>query len=163
MPREARVGDIVFNVAKGRVNELHDRVDGNDPANSALVIVLLKSGGEADSGLIQRDTLADVLSASTECDFTNYARKTLTDSDISASVVDDTNSRREADLADQTWTSAGGATNNTVAKLLVCYDPDTTGGTDSSIIPLVAMDFAIMTNGTDITAQVNSAGYFRAG
>jgi len=36
------MGNIVFNIAKGKVNEYVARVDGNDPANSALVLVLLK-------------------------------------------------------------------------------------------------------------------------
>jgi hypothetical protein len=156
------VADIVFNVAKGRVNELHERVNNNDPANSALIIVLLKAAA-ADATLIDQDDLAAILAGgSTEADFSNYARKTLTDADIAASAVDDSNDRREADIPDQTWTAAGGAANNTLAKLLVCYDPDTTGGTDSAIIPLTAHDFVVTTNGGDITAQIAAAGYFRA-
>jgi hypothetical protein len=156
------MGDIVFNVAKGKVNEYHDRVDGNDPANSALIVVLLKTC-PVDATLRDFDTLADVLAGgAVEADFTNYARKTVTDATISASAVDDTNDRREADIPDQTWTSAGGASNNTLAKLLICYDPDTTGGTDANIIPLTAHDFVITTNGGDITAQIAAAGYFRA-
>lgn len=156
------MADIVFNVAKGRVNELHERVNNNDPANSALIIVLLKAAA-ADATLIDQDDLAAILAGgSTEADFSNYARKTLTDADIAASAVDDSNDRREADIPDQTWTAAGGAANNTLAKLLVCYDPDTTGGTDSAIIPLTAHDFVVTTNGGDITAQIAAAGYFRA-
>jgi hypothetical protein len=30
------VADFVFNIAKGRVAELYNRVDSNDPANSVL-------------------------------------------------------------------------------------------------------------------------------
>jgi hypothetical protein len=157
------MGDVVFNISKGKVNEYHDRVDGNDPANSALIVVLLKTVA-ADATLKDQDDLAAILAGgSTECDFTNYARKTLTDASISASVVDDVNDRREADIPDQTWSSAGGAINNAIAKLLVCYDPDTTSGTDSSIVPLAAYDFVVSaTNGGDITATINAAGYFRA-
>lgn len=157
------MGDIVLNIAKGRVNELHDRVDGNDPAASAIVLVLLKAA-EADAVLEDYDDLGALLGAAgnTEADFTNYARKTLTDTDIVSSAVDDTNNRREADLPDQTWSSAGGAANNSLVKLLVCYDADTGAGTDANIVPLVALDFVITTNGGDITAQFDAAGYFRA-
>jgi hypothetical protein len=66
------------------------------------------------------------------------------------------------DIADQTWAAAGGAANNTLAKLLVCYDPDTTGGTDSTVVPLTAHDFVTTTDGTDLIAQIAAAGFFRA-
>ncbi len=156
------MADLVFNVAKGSVAAYHNRVNDNDPANSALIVVLLKTAA-ADSTLRDQDTLAAILAGgSTEADFTNYARKTLTDSDISAATVDDANDRVDADIPDQTWTSAGGASNNTLAKLLICYDSDTTAGTDSNIIPLTAHDFVVSTNGGDITAQIAAAGYFRA-
>lgn len=156
------MADGTFNIAKGRVNELHDRVDGNDPTNSAIVVVLLKVA-EADGTLEDYDTLSALLAGSnTEADFTNYARKVLTDSDVSASAVDDTNNRRESDLPDQTWSSAGGGTDNTLVKLIVCYDDDSTGGTDANLIPLTHHDFSVTTNGGDITAQFDSAGYFRA-
>lgn len=156
------MADGVFNIAKGKVNAYHDRVNDNDPANSALVVVLLKTA-EADGTLEDYDTLAALLAGSNvEADFTNYARKVLTDSDISASAVDDSNNRREADIPDQTWTSAGGASNNTLAKLIICYDPDSTGGTDADLIPLTHHDYAETTTGGDITAVINAAGYFRA-
>lgn len=158
------MADFIFNVAKGRIAELHDRVDGNDPANSALIVVLLKSAGlESDAVLKDYDTLDAILTAANdECDFTNYARKTLTDANIGASTVDSVNDRREADIPDQTWTAAGGSTNNTVGKVLICYDSDTTSGTDANIIPLVALDFNVTTNGGDVTLQINASGYFRA-
>lgn len=157
------MGDIVFNIAKGKVNAYHDRVNDNDPANSALIVVLLQTA-PSDAALRDMDTLADILAGGgVEATFTNYARKTITDTGIGPSTVDDSGDRREADITtDPVWTGAGGATNNTLAKLLVCYDPDTTGGTDGDIIPLTAQDFVITTNGGDITAQVNASGYFRA-
>lgn len=156
------MSDQVFNVAKGRLIELHERVNNNDPANSALVVMLLRVA-EADATLIDYDTFAAILAGSnTEADFTNYARKVLTDSDVAASTTDDTNNRREADFADLTWTSAGGANNDTLVKLIIGYDPDTTGGDDTAIIPMAHYDFAITTNGGDLVAQLNAAGYSRA-
>ncbi len=155
------MADGVFNVAKGKVNEYHDRVDGNDPAGSELVIVLLKVV-EADGTLEDYDTLAAILAGSnTEADFTNYARIDLTDADISASQVDDTNNWRYATFGDQTWSSAGGTTDNTLVKLLVCYD-STGSAADSAIVPMTYHDFSVTTNGGDVSADVGANGYFRA-
>lgn len=157
------MADGVMNIAKGRVGELYNRVESNDPANSALIVVLLKAN-EAEATLVDRDTLSAVLAeaGTTEADFTNYARKTLTDAELAAfPSPDDVNDRFDFDIPDQVFSSAGGAANNTLTKLLVCYDADTAGGTDANIIPLTHHDFAVTTNGGDITAQINAAGFFR--
>lgn len=148
-----------FNISKGEVKK-YCKIDGG--ANDALVIVLLKSTGlQADGTLIDHDDLSALLAASNdEADFTNYARKTLTSS--ITITVDDTNDRVDVDIPDQTWTSAGGAANNSLGKFLVCYDPDTTSGTDSSIVPMTHHDFTPTTDGSDLTAQIAAAGFFRA-
>lgn len=157
------MADGVFNIAKGRVNEYVNRVDSNDPTNSALVVVLLQAS-EADGTLEDYDDLSTLLAAAgnTEATFTNYARKVLTDADITGPSVDDTNNWQSSDIPDQTWTSAGGATNNTLTKCLICYDNDSTGGTDANIIPLCYYDFAATTDGNDLTAQINASGFYRA-
>ncbi len=154
------MADGVFNIAKGRVNELHDIVDGG---TGSLIVVLLKAA-QADGTLEDYDTLSAVLAAAnTEADFTNYGRKELVAAGISASTVDDTNNWRYATIPDQTWTTAGGATNNTLVKMLICYDPDGSGtGTDTTVVPMTHHDFAITTNGGDLTADVGANGYFRA-
>ncbi len=127
--------------------------------SDAIVVVLLKSSGlEPDSTLMDYDTLAAILAASNdECDFTNYARKSITSV---TRTVDDTNNYVTSTFASQTWTSAGGASNNTGGKLLVCYDGDTGAGTDANIIPLTAHDFIFTTDGSNLVAQV-TAGVFR--
>lgn len=157
------MADVLFNIAKGRIVELYNRVESDDPTNSAFVIVLLKVA-EADATLIDYDTLAAVTAgANTEADFTNYARKTLTQADLAAlPAPDDTNNRYDVDLPDVTWTGAGDPTNNTLVKLILCYDSDTTGGTDANIVPLIAYDFSATTDGSDLTAQWNASGFFRA-
>lgn len=156
------MADFVFNVAKGRVAELYNRVDSNDPANSALVIVVLATSGlESDATLMDADTLAAVVAGTTnEVTNTNYARKVLTDADISAFAPDDTNNRVDLDIPDQTWTAV--AAGDGWSKLVVCYDSDTTGGTDANIIPLTAHDFTVTPDGSDITAQIAAAGFYRA-
>ena len=85
------MADGVFNIAKGKVNEYVDRVDGNDPTNSALVLVVLEAN-QADATLEDYDNLSLLLAnaGNTESAATNYARPVLTDTDISASAVDDT-------------------------------------------------------------------------
>lgn len=156
------MADFVFNIAKGRVVELFKRVDGNDPTNSALIVVVLATSGlESDATLKDKDDLAAVVSGATnEVTNSGYARKTLTDSDITDAGPDDTNDRYDLDIADQTWTAV--AAGDGWSKLLVCYDSDTTGGTDSGIVPLTAHDFVVTPDGSDITAQINAAGFFRA-
>lgn len=156
------MADFVFNIAKGRVAEFYNRVKTNDGANSALVIVVLATSGiESDATLKDKDTLSDVLSGTTnEVTNTNYARKTLTDADLSALSPDDANDRMDLDFADQTWSAV--AAGDGWSKLLICYDGDTTAGTDANIIPLTAHDFAVTPDGSDITAQLAAAGFYRA-
>jgi hypothetical protein len=155
------MADLVFNIAKGRVAELYNRVKTNDPSNSAIVIVALKASGlEADATLQDYDDLSTLLAASTdEATNTGYARKVLTDTDIVALVPDDTNNRMDVDTPDLTW-SAVAATGGAWGKLLFCYDNDTTAGTDANLIPLTAHDFAVTPDGSDIVATV--ATFYRA-
>lgn len=157
------MADFVSNIALGRVRTYFDNVDLNTPANSALVVVLLKATGlEADGVLRDYDSLSALLAAANdEADFTNYARKTLTDADIGPFAQDDTNDRLDIDIADITWTAAGGATNNTLGKLVICYEPDTTAPADANKIPVLFYDFAETTTGSDIVAQVHANGLIR--
>jgi hypothetical protein len=158
------MADQVMNIAKGRVVEYYNRVESNDPAASAFIVVLLKVA-EADATLIDYDELGALLGAAgnTEADFTNYARKTVTDAELAAlPAPDDTGNQFDIDMPDQTWSNAGGASNNSLVKLLICYDNDTGAGVDTDIIVCAHYDFVITTNGGDITAQIDAAGFFRA-
>jgi hypothetical protein len=144
------MADGVFNIAKGAVAEkIRD--------SAANVGVLLLKANETVSAMIDRATIAALLAASnTEADFTNYARKTGLTGTV---TVDNTNDRVDVDIDDQTWTSAGGATNNTLTKAIVYYQES---GADSGRIPLTHHDFALTTDSSDITLQVNASGFFRA-
>ena len=154
------MADFVYNIAKGRVVEYAARVEANDPTNSAFIVVALVSGGVGDSTLIDLNDLSAVLgTAANEATNTNYARKTLANGSLTI-TVDDTNDRAEVDFADQTWSAV--ASGDVWTDLLVCYDSDTTGGTDSNIVPMTQHDFAVTPDGSDITAQLNAAGFFRA-
>jgi hypothetical protein len=152
------MANIVFNIAKGRVVELYNRVKSNDPANSALILVPIQTSGlEADSVLIDKDHLAAVLSGATD-EQTTMGRKALTDTNLAAAPApDDTNDRYDISLPTVTWT---GATGNAISKILVCYDSDTTGGTDANVLPLTMFDFAQTPNGDDI--QMTGGVFYRA-
>ncbi|MGI9499410.1 MAG: hypothetical protein ACR2P3_05200 [Geminicoccaceae bacterium] len=156
------MANIVPNIAKGRVNELMIRVATNDPANSAIVVLLLKAS-VSDAALRDFDDLRSLLAdgGNTEADFTNYRRKVLTDSEVTAPTPDDDNDRQDADLPDLTFANAGGDTNNNLLKLIVAYDPNSTSGNDADIIPLSIQDFRATTDGNDLTATINP-GFFRA-
>jgi hypothetical protein len=156
------MADLVFNIAKGRAAELYNRVDSNDPANSALIVAVFNVGAATDATLRDYDTLAAIEGDANAAEVANsgYARKTLTDADLTAFAPDDANDRVDLDIPDQTWTSVASGTAWT--DVVIAYDNDTTSGTDSSIVPLTLHDFAVTPNGGDITMQVAAAGFFRA-
>ena len=152
------MADFRFNISKGKMREYHDRVSNNDPANSALILVVIDTS-ESDATLGDLDTLALVLANgnTAEVTNTNYARITLTDSDLTVSSPDDGNDRVDLDFSDQAWSSV--AAGDSWTDILLCYDSDTTGGTDANIIPVACYDFAVTPNGGNINAQVNAQGY----
>jgi hypothetical protein len=152
------MANIVFNIAKGRVVELYNRVKSNDPANSALILVPIETSGlESDATLIDVDTLAALLAGTTN-EQTTMGRKVLTDADLAAlPAPDDASDRYEVSLPTTTWV---GATGNPISKIAVCYDSDTTAGTDANIIPLTMFDFVQTPSGGDI--QMTTGAFFRA-
>lgn len=152
------MANIVFNIAKGRFVELYNRVKSNDPANSAFILVPIETAGlETDAVLIDKDDLAAVLVGTTN-EQTTMGRKTLTDTDLAAfPAPDDANDRYDVSLPTTTWVAAAG---NAISKILVCYDSDTTGGTDANIVPLTMFDFAQTPSGADI--QITGGVFGRA-
>lgn len=146
------MADVIFNVAKGRIASYASLTAAND----ALIVVVLESAGlVSDAVMIDYDTLAAVLAGPSN-EQTTMGRKTATGVTV---TVDDVNDRVDIDMSDITWT---GATGNAVGALVICYDPDTTGGTDADLIPLSKHDFVVTPNGGDIIAQVAVGGFQRA-
>ena len=99
------------------------------------------------------NTVNDLLvtAGATECDFTNYVRKTLTRSNA---TEDDTNDRVNMDASDVVWTAAGGATNNTV---LGMFWYDATTDTNDTTRLLMGVDWfatGTTTNGGDLTYAI---------
>jgi hypothetical protein len=143
------MADFVFNVAKGASAE-----KVRDSASNVGVLTLKTV--ESDALMKDRTTVADVLAGNTEANHTNYARKTALTGTV---TVDQTNDRVDVSIPNQTWTAAGGALNNTLAKLIVYYEDS---AADSGRLPLTAHDFVTTTDGTDLTVQFAAAGFFRA-
>ncbi|WP_306317229.1 MULTISPECIES: hypothetical protein [unclassified Streptomyces] len=145
--------NVVFNVALGRVAHLASLPAAND---GLILIPLEASGLETDAVLRDKDTVADVVAGSTN-EQTTVGRKPLTGVTV---TVDDTNDRVNIDAADVTWSSPTG---NPVGAVVICYDPDTTGGTDADLIPLTKHDVTWTPDGNAFTltitdfARVNSA------
>lgn len=145
------MSDFVFNIAKGAVAEMV-----RDSA--ADVLILLLKASVADGTAIDYDTVAAVLGdgSTTEADFSNYARKTGLTGSI---TVDDSNDRVDVDVPDQTWSSAGNGSNNTLTDAVIAYE---NAAADATRIPCTQQDFAVTTDGSDLTLEVNSAGFYRA-
>lgn len=139
------MANIVLNAALGYLKRYAEQVG---TGNAALVLVPIETSGlEADSVLRDKDDLAAFLSGTTN-EQTTMGRKTVTACTV---TVDDTNDRLALDIADQTWTAASG---NPISKLLICFDPDTTTGTDSSIVPLTLHDLALTPDGNNFTLTI---------
>jgi hypothetical protein len=152
------MADIIFNIAKGRGVEFYNRVKSNDPANSALIAIPIETTGlETDGVLKDKADLAAVLAGTTN-EQTAMGRKVLTDADLAAfPAPDNVNDRYDVSLPLTTWV---GATGNAVSKVLICYDSDTTGGTDANIIPISLHDWPQAPSGVDLS--FTPSVFFRA-
>jgi len=151
------VADGVFNIAKGKAGYYATLPAASD---ALIVVLLITTGLQADATLADHDDLSALLAAANdEATFTNYARKVVTSA---PGTVDDTNNWLDVTMSNLVWTSAGGGTNNSLGKLIVCYDSDTGAGTDANIIPLTYHDFVATTDGTDLTASITAPGFYRA-
>lgn len=149
---------LVPNIALGRVVEFGLRIDGNDPANSAFVVMVLVSTA-TDATLKDYDTFAEILNDADTAEATNtgYARKIITSVTIG---LDDRLDARSVGVADQTWSAVLAGDDWT--HLVVGYDPDTTSGDDTAIVPVHIESFAFSPNGSDVTWEVADGGFYRA-
>jgi hypothetical protein len=140
------MANVVTNAAKT------DFVTGALPWVSGDVRVGLLVGASAiPAGCLDPD-LNDVagllaVSGATECTATNYARKTTSSRSATKDTVND---RVNVDFANVTWTSLGGAVNNTVQALFVYLE-----GASDAARRLVSVHelTATPTNGGDFTVN----------
>jgi hypothetical protein len=138
------VAGIVFNIALGRLAYYTSLPAAND----GLVLIALESSGlETDAVLRDKDDFAAVVAGSTNEQAT-VGRKPLTGVTV---TVDDTNDRVALDASDVTWSSPTG---NAIGAVVICYDPDTTGGTDADLIPLTKHDLAWTPDGNTFNLTI---------
>ncbi|WP_326779756.1 hypothetical protein OG481_02340 [Streptomyces longwoodensis] len=142
---------IVFNIVLGKVASLA----ALPAANDALILIPLEASGlEADAVLRDKDDFAAVVAGSTN-EQTTVGRKVLAGVAV---TVDDTNDRVSISATNVTWSSPTG---NPVGAVVICYDPDTTGGTDADLIPLTKHDLTWTPDGNAFTLNV-SGDFYRA-
>jgi hypothetical protein len=126
--------------------------------NDAIIWIPMASSGTAEQG----EALADFAAIEADANFaeqtgTGWSRITQDETGDGLTLTfDATNNRREADSNDLVW--AGPSSGNTVG-VIACYDPDTTGGADSALVPLVHLDMAVTANGQQVTFQFNAEGW----
>lgn len=154
------MASFTFNVAKGRGVEFYYRAENNDPTNSALILVpLSQSGSEA-----QGQDLATLAAVEADANFAEqtgggWVRKTLESVQLASfPAANNTNNRYDVQVPSVTWTGPTAGSNTT--GLLVCYDSDTTSGTDANIIPVTFHDFAVTADGNDVV--LNAGDYLQA-
>lgn len=147
------MGAFIPNIAKGKFAYYA----GLPAANDAILAIILKASGlESDATLKDYADVAAVLAASNDEETaTGYSRYTLLSN---SATVDNTNDWVLTDAADPTWTTS---TPLASGKILFAYDPDTTGGTDSSLIPLFYDDFVVAVTGT-VTYNVAASAWGKA-
>lgn len=147
------MADFTFNIAKGQIAEYFRRVDSNDPANSAIVAVPLSASGTEAQGQ-DLDTLAAVEADANFAEQTSggWARVTWTDADLTATnyEVDDTANRFDCSLPQKSF---GSPASGSITGVLICYDSDTTSGTDADIIPLTHHTASLTGNGNEVVYQ----------
>lgn len=156
------MADLVFNISKGRAGELINRVKAGDPAASRLYWIPVDVAAVSDASLRDADDFAAIITLGvTERSTNNWNRKTVAAADIAAVTPDDAGDKFDYDIVtDPTWTPGPLAGNNTT-DLIVCY-ASVGSPTNAQLLPMLLFDFAITADGSDVVAQVNTAGVFRA-
>jgi hypothetical protein len=139
------MANIVFNQALGRLAYYASLPAASD----ALVMVPLEATGLVDDATMRDYDTLDAILAGASNEQTTMGRKTL--SGVTA-TVDDANDRVNLDAADVTWTAATGAA---IGAVVICYDPDTTTGTDADLIPLTKHDVTMTPDGSDFTLTIS--------
>ena len=155
------MADILFNNGKGRLVELYRRVRDGDPANAAFVAILLQSSVD-DATMKDFSNVGTMLSniSNTEASFTNYTRQVIISADLAAlGVADNATDTYPITFPSLSWVSAGGAINNTMTKLILAFDYDTSTGTDANLVPLCAYDFTGVTSGVTITLEFPTVAF----
>jgi hypothetical protein len=138
------VANIAFNIALGRVAYLASLPAAND----ALVAVPIETAGIVVDATMRDYHDLQTLLAGASNEQTTMGRKTLTGITV---TVDDIDDRVAIDANDVVWTNATG---NPISALVICYVPDSTAPNDATTVPLTKHDFAIIPDGSTVTAAI---------
>jgi len=126
----------------------------NMNSETSLVMLLIKDAPNGNPDDPDHTSVSSIIlaSVSSECDFTNYSRKTVTGTTWAA---DNTNNRVEETFSTLTYGAAGGATNNNIGgALLYQFASD-----DDDGIPLAFWNLGtITTSGITVTIASGSEG-----
>lgn len=154
------MANFVFETGLGRVAAyVADVLAGG---NDAIVWIPMSQSGTAEQseGLT---TFAQIEANANFAEQTNASWGRITHDETGdglAVAFDATNNREECDSNDLVW-AAPSVGNDTVG-LIACYDPDTTSGDDTTLVPLVHLDMAVTANGQQVTFQFNAEGWYNA-
>lgn len=141
------MADFMFNIAHGAIAE-----KVRDGASNLLVLLLIAA--DTDDAMRDTDDVAALLATgANEATDGSYARKTGITGTI---TVDDTNNRVDVDMPDQTWAALAGAA---ITDAVIAYQET---AADSGRVPLTLHDFPVTPDGSDVTMQLNAAGFSRS-
>lgn len=152
------MANYIFNIAKGRAVEFYNRVESNDPTNSAFILVPLSASGSEAEAQDYDDLTAVLGGTANELSGNGWVRKTLESVELASLPAPvDASNYYSISVPQVTWTAP---TVGTATGLLICFDSDTTGGTDANIIPIGHYDFAVVSDGNDVV--LNAGEFLRA-
>jgi len=153
------MADLVFNTALGRVTQLVDNVEQNNPA-AAVIRMHAWVCTAADDDVNNQDDVAalEALASNTEATNSGYANQSWEAADITITVNDTTN-LVDIDSTDVTFSAIVAGSNWT--DVSISYDAAGTD-TDASTLLLTFHDFVVTPNGGDITANFAAAGWYQA-
>lgn len=142
------MADFVFN------NSLGAAAEKVRNTSSALLVLLLTSMA-ADATARDYDDVAALLDdgSTNELGDASYSRKTGLTGTI---TIDDSNERVDVDIPDQTWSGLSGTD---PTDLVIAVEES---ASDSGRETLTSHDFAVTTDGSDVTAQFAASGFYRA-
>jgi hypothetical protein len=146
------MADIVFNLAKGKVAQYATLPAAND---AFIAVPIETTGIVSDATMRDIDDLGTLLAGASN-EQTTMGRKTMTGV---VATVDDSADKMLVDADDVVWT---GATGNAISAVVICYDADTTSGTDTNLVPLVKLDCVMTPDGSDFTMQFAVGGFYSA-
>jgi hypothetical protein len=163
------MADLVFNIAKGRVTQFAELIEGNAApyVNAQFVLTLWRRGASGDATLKDYTTVAALEADANAAELVsgvnaNYVEKLVNEAGVVV-FYDNTNEWVDVDIPDQTWTALG-AGGTAITDLLIAFDNDSTSGTvrDAAVVPCTFHGFPVTPDGSDVTAQIATAGFYRA-